>query len=309
MKLRDIFAILKSISESQGISTPYLCGGVPRDKILGLAGSKLNDIDITTGDASVKNLAKEFQLALNKNFFVQSRIADDGHITVFVGDLKIDFSSNFKSPQIDIFLKKIGKNNPTELDKETLSRDFTCNALLMDLDLKKIKDPTNFGIKDIQDKIIRTCLPPDITLKENPKRIIRVIYLSSKLGFSVDPEIVKWIKNNKELIRLSGDEYLTKKINKSLIYDTKNTIKLLNELDIWEQIPISKELQPYYNDRMVLAKSSQLFTNYDYVDLPSGPGTSIYSDLKKYKSVSEFRKKRRNKRKKILKKIRDMKLK
>ncbi len=308
MKLRDILSILKSTHESQGISTPWICGGIPRDKVLNLIGEKLSDIDITTGDNSVKNLAKEFHMILSKQYFVQTRTASDGHITVFVGDLKIDFSSNYKSPLIDSILPKFGINNPTELQKETFSRDFTCNSLLMDLDLTEIKDPTGRGLKDIKNKIIRTCLSPDIVFKENPKRIIRVVYLAAKLGFEVDDNIIDWVKNNKEYIRLSGDEYLSKKINKSLSYDINKTISMINKLDIWDQIPITDSLYPYYKENKLLTKSSQFFSNYDYSDVTSGPGTGLYKDLEKYKSVSEFRRKRRNKRKKVLKKIRDMKL-
>jgi hypothetical protein len=38
-----------------------------------------------------------------------------------------------------------------------------------------------------------------------------------------------------------------------------------------------------------------------------GPGTGFYSNIEKYKSVSDFRKKRRNKRKKIIEKLKGMK--
>jgi hypothetical protein len=50
--------------------------------------------------------------------------------------------------------------------------------------------------------------------------------------------------------------------------------------------------------------TAQLKQNYDY-------GDGFYAEMNdgKVKSVDDFRKKRRNKRKKILKKIRDMKLK
>lgn len=57
-------------------------------------------------------------------------------------------------------------------------------------------------------------------------------------------------------------------------------------------------------------KLAQLFTNYDYIDLPSGPGTSVYRDMTdgKVKSVDEWRKKKRKQRKKNVERIRNQKL-
>lgn len=52
---------------------------------------------------------------------------------------------------------------------------------------------------------------------------------------------------------------------------------------------------------------AQFFSNYDLTDNKSGPGQGIYSQMDKYKSVSEFRNKRLNKRKKLIKKILDSK--
>lgn len=46
-------------------------------------------------------------------------------------------------------------------------------------------------------------------------------------------------------------------------------------------------------------KTSQFRSNYDY-------GEGLYSNLDEYKSVLEFRKRRRNKRKKEIKKIKEM---
>lgn len=56
-------------------------------------------------------------------------------------------------------------------------------------------------------------------------------------------------------------------------------------------------------------KEAQLFKNYDYADDPSGPGKGLYSDMDKYKSVADFRKKKRSRRMKAIKKLKDHKLK
>jgi tRNA nucleotidyltransferase/poly(A) polymerase len=55
----EILKTLVGIAERKGFSRPYIVGGVPRDKYLGRPDI-INDIDITTGDESVHQLAREF---------------------------------------------------------------------------------------------------------------------------------------------------------------------------------------------------------------------------------------------------------
>jgi hypothetical protein len=63
-----------------------------------------------------------------------------------------------------------------------------------------------------------------------------------------------------------------------------------------------KETEEFFPKIFKNIKEAQIRRNFDY-------GEGLYSQLDKYKSVSDFRKKRRGKRKKILQKIRGMKLK
>jgi len=65
-----------------------------------------------------------------------------------------------------------------------------------------------------------------------------------------------------------------------------------------------------YAETGSLEKYAQLFENYDYIDMPSGPGTSVYRDMTdgKTTSVSEWRKKKRKQRRKNLKRIRNQKM-
>lgn len=47
-------------------------------------------------------------------------------------------------------------------------------------------------------------------------------------------------------------------------------------------------------------KKSQFFTNYDYIDNPTGPGEGVYKNQKKHKSIKDFLKKNRKRRRKLL---------
>jgi tRNA nucleotidyltransferase/poly(A) polymerase len=245
MKLRELLGVLQKTATEIGASTPMICGGVPRDKRMGKL-ENIADLDITTGDKSVDYLSQEFAIKLRQNYNVTRKTMEDGHSTIFVGSLKMDFSSNFMVHNIDHILNQIGIANPTNMQREMYSRDLTCNALLMTLDLKKILDPIGRGFKDIDNKIINTCLSPEITLTSNRNRVIRIIYLACKLGFNVDKSIVEFVKKNPQTAKISTEKVMNEKIDKAFGYDPDRANYLITQMNLWGYIPITKTVYPYY---------------------------------------------------------------
>lgn len=243
MKLSELLRTVNTIAEQKGISTPFVCGGVPRDRIMG-RNNDLNDVDLTTGDQGIHNLAKECSIVL-RSPKTQFLSMPDGHARILLGDFKLDFSSNWKVPNIESILAKVGIDSSTDMQKEVFSRDFTCNALLMSMDMKTISDPTNRGVKDIQNKKLITCLDPKITLGLDNKRVARVIYLAAKLNFTVDQDILNWIKQNPGSIKNCRPQYLSKKLTKAMKYNPEVTVKLIDLLQLWPYIPPIPELVPY----------------------------------------------------------------
>lgn len=250
MKLRELLADLRKITTDLGISPAWICGGTPRDKVMGRL-DHISDLDITTGDQSVQFLAKEFAILLGKRYSFDQKHMPDGHTSITLGNIKVDFSSNFNVPNITELLVKQGISAPTDIQREMFSRDFTCNALLMGLDLKTVQDPTGKGIKDIHSRLIRTCLSPEITLTSNKNRVVRAIYLAAKLNFDLEPSTAKWIKSNPQSIRLSSDHTLREKLNKAMGYNPEKTAALLTDLGLWQHIPITDKLQPYFNQQAI----------------------------------------------------------
>jgi tRNA nucleotidyltransferase/poly(A) polymerase len=245
MRLKDLLNIMQNIAKEKLISSPMICGGTPRDKLLGRLDI-VSDLDITTGDKTVSYLAKELSIILSKKYNIITKTMDDGHSSIFIGNLKLDFSSNFNIPNIDKILYNIGIKDPTSMQKELYSRDFTCNALLMSLDLKNIYDILGRGIDDIKNKKISTCLDPSITLTVNKNRVIRSIYLSAKLDFDIDLNIVNWVSKNPESIRFASEKSMSEKLNKAMEYNPERTLYWLNKMNVWNYIPITESLYPYY---------------------------------------------------------------
>jgi putative nucleotidyltransferase with HDIG domain len=78
----------------------------------------------------------------------------------------------------------------TDLKGDLLRRDFTINAMAMDIlpdTFGNLTDPFG-GIADINKKILRTPLDPDETFSEDPLRMMRAAYFASKLGFTIEKQ-------------------------------------------------------------------------------------------------------------------------
>src|ERR1700748_3494180 len=183
MNLPEILKILTDISTDMSVNC-LIVGGTPRDKVMNLPGN-IEDIDLTSGDDKIHYIAKEASIKL-KDLNGSYKVLDDGHAQITIGGFKLDFSSNFTIPNVKNILAKAGLKGATDMQAELYSRDFTCNTLLMTLDLKTILDPTGLALNDIKSKTLRTCLPAAITLGYDNKRVVRVLYMAAKLNFNVD---------------------------------------------------------------------------------------------------------------------------
>ena len=60
MKLDELLSKIEDIANSNGINKPFMVGGVPRDRIIGIRDevTKINDIDLTTGRKDSIRLAE-----------------------------------------------------------------------------------------------------------------------------------------------------------------------------------------------------------------------------------------------------------
>lgn len=230
MKLGELLSLIESCHKEAGTSKPYICGGTPRDKVLNRI-SKISDLDITTGDKSIRDLAIKTSDVLGKKYNIDMSWKSDGHASLKFGNLKIDFSSNFILPSLDNYIKV-----ESSLDKEMYSRDFTCNSLLLDFNLSDVTDPTNKGLKDISNKVIDTCLDPSVTLTSFQNRVVRILYLASKLNFEVSPRIIEWVKNNPKSLLFASKKSLKEKLELSFKYDKAKTEKLIKEMNLIEVV-------------------------------------------------------------------------
>ncbi|MGV6845363.1 MAG: CCA tRNA nucleotidyltransferase [Lutibacter sp.] len=200
----------------------YVIGGFVRDFLL--ERNEVKDIDIVAVGSGIQLAKRVAQLMPNKPKIqvfktYGTAMLRFGEIEVeFVGARKESYNENSRNPVVE---------NGTLTDDQN-RRDFTINALALSLNKSNygdLLDPFN-GIDDLERKIIRTPLNPDITYKDDPLRMLRAIRFSSQLGFEIELDSFESIKRNAKRIDIITRERIIDEFNK-ILASTRPSVGLL----------------------------------------------------------------------------------
>jgi tRNA nucleotidyltransferase/poly(A) polymerase len=241
MILLELLKTIDLIGKKNDIPEVFICGGTPRDKYLTGNVKSIHDLDLCTGTDKAAFLGSEVFSVMRKTNNIQMKNHKAGQATIYFGNLHIDFSSHFVIRNIESYVGR----KLSSLEQEMFSRDFGCNSLLASMDLKKIIDPTKRGISDLSDKIIRTCLKPEITLKAYPNRAVRSIYLAAKLGFELDSQLFAYIKANPSIVRNATVKSTNEKLYKAFEVNPEKSAKLITDMGLWNYLPVTDNMMPF----------------------------------------------------------------
>lgn len=238
MKLRDLLTMIEDTANKNGLSQPFIVGGTPRDRVRGEA-KEINDIDLTSQNGDSVDLAFACAEVIPYNYF---QLYDDGHASMKIGALQIDFSNHFIIPTIDSELNRLGVKEKTPLVREMYSRDFTINTLLQDLGFNKVFDITGQGVRDLKAGVIRCPVNPELTISSDPKRILRALRFALRFDFTIDAELMKAIKKYRYLLKDASPDYIKDKANELIDLDSKKALKYMIELGLLNVIPMTKKV-------------------------------------------------------------------
>lgn len=205
-----VFKIISDCANQLDVEA-YVIGGFVRDLFL---KRESKDIDVVTLGKGIE-LAElvhakfpESHLSVFKNF---------GTAQVKLQDLELEFVGARKESYDRNSRKPIVENGSLKDDQDR--RDFTINALAIGLNkhnFGKLIDPFN-GINDLDAKIIKTPLQPDITYSDDPLRMLRAIRFASQLGFVIEKSSFEAIANNKTRIGIVSKERISDELNKIIL--------------------------------------------------------------------------------------------
>jgi tRNA nucleotidyltransferase (CCA-adding enzyme) len=218
-----IFNIISSCADELCLEC-YVIGGYVRDYILNNDSSK--DIDIVVvgnGVNFAKKVAAKIGLDPNSNIQIfktygTAMFKYNGIEIEFVGARKESYNKNSRNPIVSTGTLQDDQNR----------RDFTINALALSLNSKKygnLIDPFN-GINDLNNRIIKTPLSPEITYNDDPLRMLRAIRFASKLNFKIEENSFKSIEKLHSRIKIITQERIIEEVNK-IILSNKPSIGFL----------------------------------------------------------------------------------
>jgi poly(A) polymerase/tRNA nucleotidyltransferase (CCA-adding enzyme) len=156
----------------------YLVGGCVRDILQGI---KPKDWDITT-NAKPEEIQELFEETFYENDYGTVGIVNVTEDTT----LKVIEVTPYRSE--GAYTDKRRPDSVSfhgKLEDDLKRRDFTINAIAYDDSQGQLKDIFG-GIKDIEDKVLRTVGVPQERFTEDALRILRAVRLSTDLGFTID---------------------------------------------------------------------------------------------------------------------------
>ncbi len=214
----------------------YLVGGCVRDLIMGKVPK---DWDVATdalpgeiiGIFEPQHLGESIPRGTDKEIKTLETVIDG---TVYENTFgTVGVKTNSDNPTLKIIevttFRKDGKysdaRHPDEvtfakdIEDDLARRDFTVNAMALNLEnQKEIIDPFN-GLADLKKKIIRAVGDAEQRFDEDALRLMRAVRFSAQLGFEIEKKTAEAIKNKSSLLQKIAKERIRDELSKLIMTD------------------------------------------------------------------------------------------
>jgi tRNA nucleotidyltransferase (CCA-adding enzyme) len=172
--------LVRQVAAEKGLR-PFLVGGPVRDVFLGR--HDVVDIDLTLEDGA-STLARAVAKHINgrlRSFpqFLTYKITAEGLPEI---DIATARKERYRSPGA------LPTVTAGRLKDDLLRRDFSINAMALDLTTGELHDPSG-GERDLAAMAVRVL--HDQSFLDDPTRIFRAVRLATRLGFSLEPDTAR----------------------------------------------------------------------------------------------------------------------
>ncbi len=258
----EILGWAKKLLKKYPQAEVYLVGGAVRDAILGVKDNK--DLDFVVRGVPIKKLEQFLAKSgwvelLGRNFGVLKfrpacRRGRPKGLSCKNGFEPLDIAlprSEFSTGPGGYKDFKVKFNKDLNIEQDLLRRDFTINAIAVNLfkagshhnllQRQQIIDPFD-GFEDIKNKIIRCVGKPKERLSEDYTRILRVARLVCQLDFKIEPKTKAALKKLTPHLNdqrpdgsfIAPREVIAKELLKTIGSDYFKAITLFEELNLFK---------------------------------------------------------------------------
>jgi poly(A) polymerase len=203
----------------------YLVGGCVRDLLL---GRQPKDFDIATG-APPERIRELFPRCeqVGAHFGVCLVRREHAHVEVATFRSDFDYSDGRRPARVSF---------ETDPKQDALRRDFTINALLMDVRTDEVLDFAG-GRADLEAGVVRAIGDPERRFAEDHLRLLRAVRFAARFGFAIEAGTFAAINKNRKLIRKVSAERVRDEIVRILTeggarrgFELLDQTGLLNEI-------------------------------------------------------------------------------
>lgn len=190
----------------------YVVGGYVRDLILQRHSKDIDFVTVGSGIELAKEVAKALGRKSRCNYFPNfgtAQVTAPGVELEFVGARKESYRRESRKPIVE----------DGTLYDDISRRDFTINAMAIRVNADgfgSLVDRFN-GLADIDARIIRTPLDPDITFTDDPLRMLRAIRFATQLDFTIEPATFEAIVRNAHRVDILSKERIETELTKIML--------------------------------------------------------------------------------------------
>lgn len=215
----------------------YVVGGYVRDVFLNRHSKDIDFVTIGAGievaKAVAKRLGKGTSISVFRTYGTAQVKRKDLELE-FVGARRESYTPDSRNPRVE----------DGTLNDDLCRRDFTVNALAICVNSARFGELIDMfhGLEDMEARIIRTPLDPDITFSDDPLRMMRAVRFATQLSFDIHPDTYKAIERNAARIDIITRERIMDELMKImnspkpsigwiLLADTGLLARIFPELD------------------------------------------------------------------------------
>ncbi len=242
-RFEALFNLKREFPESQS----FIVGGAVRDALLGRTPKDIDFVVRGVSGTQLEKYLKRFgrlkltgrQFAVYK--FVPANLKSDSpqYIEIEIALPRVEQPTG-QGGYRDV---EIQSDPKLPIEQDLSRRDFTINAMALDINAGQIIDPFA-GQKDLQAGVIRAVGEPAKRLGEDYSRMLRAVRFSAKFGFEIEPYTRQAIKDlaghvndrNKKGEYILARERIGKEFVWAFAFDPLKTIETLKQLDLLKEI-------------------------------------------------------------------------